>query len=162
MVISSLLKNRKRATSTFDPSKNSGFTLTEILLVLFILSLVTALILPTFIDRATLNHDAKLVASMLRFLYDTTVSTKKDCFLKFDLQTKVVSYKCNQEERQYKVGSLMRVESATVSSIDASVVYVTFNLGMQDSLRVYLSEGDRVVKVYLNSITGKVKVSEQN
>lgn len=139
-----------------------GFTLTEILVVLFIISIVTALILPSFSDRGGLNNDARLVASMLRYLYDTSLATKKDCSLKFDLQTKIVSYDCNQEKRQYKVSSMRRVESATVTSTDAGVVYVTFSAGIQDNLRVYLSEGDRAVKVYLNGLTGKVRIIEQS
>src|SRR5208282_1143636 len=65
-----------------------GFTLLELFAVVFIISLLTAVVLPSLygLSDNKLKSDARKMASLLRYLNDSSISSKKTLSLKFDLQ----------------------------------------------------------------------------
>ncbi|MEW6715580.1 MAG: prepilin-type N-terminal cleavage/methylation domain-containing protein, partial [Nitrospirota bacterium] len=76
-------------TRTKSNSANSelGFTLIELIVVIFILSIASALIIPSFMDagEGSLKSDAKRMGSALRYVHDESVSKKKDYLFTINL-----------------------------------------------------------------------------
>ena len=92
--------NNSRASSF-----NSGFTLLELLVVLFIISILIAAVFPSLhiIEGWGLASDARRIASVLRYLNDNSVATKETCTLKVDFRESALSWKGPDFEKNGKV-----------------------------------------------------------
>ena len=68
-------------------SRKAGFTLIELVIVIFIISLTTALVMPSFWDKGekALKSEAKRISSTLRYIYDEAAGKKLIYTVKFDL-----------------------------------------------------------------------------
>ncbi len=137
-----------------------GFSLLEVLIVLFVISLTAAFIFPNISSQGSIKQDARLVASILRYVNDTTLATKEPCTLRANLKTKVLSYKCLAEQREYVLSSLRKIETVTMSVADNEEVSLLISPGQQDTLKIYLSEEHNNLWVQLNSLSGRVKIIE--
>ncbi len=84
-------KMRRSRTGTCN---STGFSLIELIVVLFVLSLVLAIVLPTFtgFGESRLKAEAREMASILRYVNDNAVSRKETFFLKFDLGKNMVAW----------------------------------------------------------------------
>ena len=82
-------------------SSSHGFSLLELIVVLFIVSLVVAIVLPSFsgFGENKLKSESREMASILRYMYDSAVSRKETFFMKFDLDTNMISWKGPEGEK---------------------------------------------------------------
>src|SRR4030043_685017 len=83
-------------------SSRRGFTLLELIVVLFIISLVMAFILPSFsgFGENKLKSEAREMASILRYMNDSATSRKGTFLMKFDLDEGSVYGKGRDGERK--------------------------------------------------------------
>ncbi len=140
--------------------KVQGFSLLEILIVLFVISLAAAIIYPSITIQDNIKRDSRLVVSVLRYVYDTALATKETCTLKADLKSKWLTYICPTEQRSHEIPTLNKIETSTHSTTKEGEVYIPFNPTMQDNVRVYLSDGDRAVTVQFHALSGRVRLVE--
>lgn len=140
----------------------SGFTLLELIVVIFIVSLVLATSLPSFtrIGESRIKSDAKKLASIIRYLNDTAVSTKNNVYLKMDFRDRVVSYETPEEKRTEKFESISGVELQSRGMVsDGEVVIFFGSSGAKESFKVYLSDGKGTKTIVLNSLSGRVSIT---
>ena len=140
---------------------SAGFTLLELVVVVFILSLFAALVLPSFygFGKTGIRSDARKVASLLRFLNDSAIYSKKVFPLQFRLAEKELSWKGPDGEKSEKIGSLVSVTLQSKGQIKEGEITVFFGpMGLQENLDVHLSDGDKEETVSFNSISGRAKV----
>ena len=80
----------------------AGFTLLELLVVIFIVSLLLAVTFPSFTFQTdeSLKSEAGRVASILRYLNDDTISTKEASALKIIFAEKTLHYKGPDGEKK--------------------------------------------------------------
>jgi len=138
-----------------------GFTLLELVLVIFLVSLLAALIFPSFYrwgDRG-LEHDARRIASILRYLNDRAISCKETCSLKVDLQGDVISWKGPDGEKREGFPSLASIMVQSRGEVKEGEVILFFGpLGIQEAIAIRLRAGDKGMRIAFHPVSGKAKI----
>lgn len=140
-----------------------GFTLLELVVVLFIISLLAAVTFPSFygLGEKSLKSEARKTASLLRYLNDSAIYRKENYLLKFDLQSGSVSWKGPDGEKSDKLRSLSGVALPSKGEVKEGEVIVFFGpLGVQENLDVLLRSEDENMRVALNPVSGRVKITK--
>jgi len=140
---------------------DGGFTLLELLAVIFIISLFFALAVPSFTGLGTdgVKSDAKRIASILRYLNDNSISTKEVFEMKFRFSDKLVIYQGPEGEKTEKIEELRGVELPSHGMVREGEAVVFFGpAGASEALSVYLGEGKDALTVELNPLSGRVKI----
>ena len=141
--------------------KRGGFTLLELMMVIFIISVVLALSLPTFtgMGENKIVSDAKRIASILRYLNDSALSTKESLTLRVDLRDKVIGYNGPEGEKSERIDSLSGVELQSRGMVTEGELLVFFSpLGAQENITIHLGDEGSPIAVALNSMNGRVKI----
>jgi len=144
-------------------SRNAGFTLLEIVLVVFIISLFTALALPSFsnLGSSGLKNDAKKLASLLRYLNDSAIYTKKNVQLTFDFREKTLSWNGPDGEKSQELGNITAVTLPSKGVVREGQVLVFFGpLGLGENIEITLDKGEHEARVTMNSLSGRVKITD--
>ena len=142
-----------------------GFTLLELIIAIFIISLVLALSLPSFtgIGESRIKSDAKRLGSIVRYLNDSAISTKDNLQLKIDFGDKLVNYDGPEGEKSEKFDSISSIELQSRGVISEGEVIIFFGpLGALESFKIYLKDGNSGMEISLNSVSGKVKIVTSN
>jgi general secretion pathway protein H len=143
---------------------SKGFTLIELILVIFILSLVLALSFPTF----TLEKDGKLkseagrIASILRYLNDSAISTKEPYAMNINFKEKVIRYKGPDGEKAEKIDNLSRITLQSRGDVSDGELTVFFGpTGAGENFSIHLTGIELSMIVVFNALSGRVKVIAQ-
>ncbi len=146
---------------THHSSLPLGFTLIELLVVIFILSLFAAVVFPSVytLDGDVVKSEANKVASVLRYLNDSAISTKETCSLKIDFKEGAISWKGPDGERTEKLKSLEYIELQSRGKVQDGQVILFFGpLGIQEDLIFALRSKDEGMTVEFNRLSGRVKI----
>jgi general secretion pathway protein H len=144
-----------------DDLPKRGFTLLELMVTLFLLSLIVAIVFPSFygLEERRLKSEARTVASVLRYLHDSGISTKETYFLKFDLKEHVVSWEEPDGKKTETFKSLAGLNLQSRGEVKEGQITLFFGpSGVQENITVYLRDEDQRMRVTLNSVSGRVKI----
>ncbi|MBI4688668.1 MAG: prepilin-type N-terminal cleavage/methylation domain-containing protein [Nitrospirae bacterium] len=136
----------------------AGFTLIELIVVVFILSLVIGIVAPSFYDLGIgrLKSDAGKIASILRYLNDSAIARKETLPLTFDLDDKTLKWNTSEGDRMEKFDDLYSLSATSTGSLSTGEVTLFFSpLGLQESLSITLKDSDKELAVISLSITLK-------
>lgn len=142
--------------------RRSGFTLLEIVLVVFIISLFTALALPSFSNLGSrgVKNDAKKLASLLRYLNDSSIYTKKNFQLNIDFREKRVSWNGPDGDKSQELGNITAVTLLSKGVVREGQVIIFFGpLGLGENIEITLNKDEHEAKVSMNSLSGRVKIT---
>lgn len=145
-------------------SSSCGFTLLELIVVLFIISLVMALILPSFsgFGENKLKSEAREMASILRYMNDSAVSRKETFLMKFNLDEGTVYWKGPDGEKKKKFDDITGVTTQSTGKFSKGEVTLFFEpLGIRENLSVHMSKGNKEMAITLNHLSGKVKIKDE-
>lgn len=148
-----------------------GFTLLELLVVIFIVSLFLAVSVPSFtgMESNEMKSEAKRIASILRYLNDTAMAKKETMNLTVDFEDNSFTYTTEEGEKKEGVKYLMSLFLETKGEIRSGKVKITFTpLGAGEFMMFYLSEtnsslinhNSSPITVELNPLSGRVKIGE--
>jgi general secretion pathway protein H len=159
----------KRSRSFFQPStfslQPSGFSLLELVVVVFLISITAALVFPSFsmLGKRRVASDAKKIASLLRYLNDTAIYTKETYSLKFDLNDDSLRWKGPDGEKREKIESLAGVYLSSKGEIGKGQVTVFFGpLGAAEGIRVRLKDRNGGMTVTFNPISGRATITDKD
>ncbi|HET6514642.1 MAG TPA: prepilin-type N-terminal cleavage/methylation domain-containing protein [Thermodesulfovibrionales bacterium] len=141
--------------------KYQGFTLLELIIAIFIVSIVLALSLPSFteLDEGRMKSDARRLASVMRYLNDSAIATKDRFFLKVLFSDKLIEYNGPDGEKRERFSSLSDVETQSKGKISEGEVTVFFGpSGASESLQFDLRDDGKNVSVAFNAMSGRVRV----
>jgi len=141
-----------------------GFTLLELIVVLFIISLLAALAIPSFwgITEKEVKSDARKTASLLRYLNDSAIVSKKNYSLTCDLQKHSLSWEGPEGEKSEELKSLKSITLQSKGEIQEGQVTVSFGpLGLQENIEIRLSDSNEEMTVAFNAVSGRAKVIEK-
>jgi general secretion pathway protein H len=145
------------------PSVIDGFTLIELVVVLFIISLTAALVFPSFynLGERRIASDANKIASLLRYLNDTSIYTKETYSLKFDLRDHEISWNGPEGEKQENIKSLSSLYLPSKGQIQEGEVTIFFGpFGAAENIQVRLKDNEKDMTVTFSPISGRAKISE--
>lgn len=143
---------------------NSGFTLLELIVVIFILSLIMGLVFPSFygIGDGRLKSEAGKIASLLRYLNDSAISRKETFILKINLDNDTFLWEGPDGKRSERFDSLLDIFTTSTGSVSRGEVILFFSpLGIQENLRIHLKDKDKEMAVTLKPMSGRVKINEK-
>lgn len=141
-----------------------GFTLLELIVTLFLLGLVLGLVIPSFssLGQQQALAESKRIASILRYVNDTSVITREGCSLTFDLGARTLTYRLPEGEKTETFPSLSAVELSSKGRLsEGEVTLFLDHSGPRESVRVLLADEKKTVSVTLNHLSGRVKIAEE-
>jgi general secretion pathway protein H len=147
-------------------SASGGFTLVELIVVIFIISMTAALIMPSLWDRGerAINSESRRISNTLRYIYDEAMGKKQTYNLKIDLDKDEWSYKSKSESRNFELKDNVMFRDIIVPSVGKvsfGEVIIPFGpLGPEEPVTVHLIKNDKESTIIFNNITGRTKVYE--
>jgi general secretion pathway protein H len=141
--------------------RNSGFTLLELMVVIFIVSLMSAFSFPYFTvtQEGKLKSEARNVAANLRYMNDSALATKETYTLKVNFGQKTLSYKGPEGEKIEHLTKLSGLYLQSRGAVSDGEVTVFFGpAGALESFTVYLQGEKSKTAITLNSLSGRVSV----
>jgi general secretion pathway protein H len=151
--------------SSVPPPGSDGFTLLELIVVIFILSLVLAVSLPslTGIGEGRMKSDAKRLGSIVRYLNDSAVSTKNTLQMKITFTDRVMHYTGPDGDKSEKFDSLSGIELPSRGMVSEGEVIVFFSpLGASESFAIHLKDDTSGMSVAFSSMSGRVKIAKSD
>lgn len=141
-----------------------GFTLLELIVAIFIVSLVLAVVFPSFavFGENRLKSEAREMASILRYMNDSASSRKETFAIKFDLDTNKVFWKGPEGGKTKVFEDLTGVTTQANGTVNKGELIVFFDpLGIKGNLSVHMNREKKYVTVTLNHLSGKVKIKDE-
>jgi len=157
-------KERMQISKTGICNNNNGFTLLELVLVIFILSIAAAIVYPSIavFHTAKINSDAKRIASIIRYLNDTAITTKETSSLKIDLKKGMLIYSSAEGKKEEAFDT---VRSAALQSkgmlSEGEIILFFYPSGAAESMELHLSDSKSNLMVSFNHLSGRVKIIPQ-
>lgn len=151
--------------SGFAIRYRQGFTLFELVVVLFIFSLMLALALPSLsiLVEGRLKSDAKRIASILRYVNDSALSTKNTIPIKVDLDQKTLTFVGPDGERGERFDTIVKIDLQSKGTVSEGEVMLIFSpTGAQENIDFYLKGNSKdMTRVSFNYLSGRVKITDE-
>ena len=143
--------------------RSDGFTLLELLVVIFIVSLVAAIVFPALrTDTGRLREDAKKVSSILRYISDSAIATKHTYTIKFDIDKHIIEWEGPEGKKTQSISTLQSVEVKPKGTIkEGEVKLYAGPDGFEDFIEVTLLGEETKAIVKFNPISGRTKIEER-
>ena len=150
--------------STLAPrtvGRQSGLTLIEILIVLGIMAIVTAIAIPVIngVSNAEMRSAARQLASGLRLARSEAVSQRRETFLVIDLAGR--RFKVDRDTREYALPRNVELKLFTAQRdlVDEKTGSIRFFPdGGSNGGRITLAAGERKFEVDVDWLTGRVAI----
>lgn len=144
---------------------SAGFTLLELLAVIFIVAMVAALVFPSFggFGREGVREDARTIAALLRYLNDSAIYMKpeKGYPLQVDLKDGSLSWAGPEGEKSDRLHTLVSLDLQSQGELRVGQVTVFFGpTGLQEYMKFRLRDEDKSMTVAFNPVSGRVKIIE--
>ena len=142
---------------TIDNFTKKGFTLIELIVVIFIISLAIALIMPSFwgTDKTALKTEARHISSALRYIYGEAVSKKQTCLFNINLDNKSWGFKSENESRNFKMQGDIEIKDVVIPSrgeISRGEVIIEFGpMGPDEPVTLHLKKANQNIQLSLIS-----------
>lgn len=144
-----------------------GFTLLELLVVLFIITSVTFMAFPSFWS-GVVRDDKVTIAAALKNLRDEAVSTKKEVFFTVDFKGRQFRFtdskggaKEDQKTIDMKDDETWEVFLPSRGTIKEGELIVAFTPMVQEELiALYLAKGGKESTILLNYLSGEVEIED--
>lgn len=144
----------------------SGFTLIEILVVVFIISLTIALVMPNFLStgKNALKTEARHMSSALRYIYDEAVGKKQTYLFNINLDENSWGFTSEQETRSFMTKGGVEVSDVITlanGEISEGELLIEFGpMGPEESILLHLKKGESAYTIIFNHLSGRTKVLE--
>lgn len=141
-----------------------GFTLLELIVVIFVISIVLAIILPSFpgLWENEFKTEVKEIASILRYLYDSAVAGKKTFSIKFNFNENSIYFESPDGKRVKKFKNIQGVSTPSTGLISRGEFIFFFEpLGIRENISVHLENKGKEVVITLNHLSGRVKIKDE-
>jgi len=146
--------------------RNSAFTLIELIIVIFIISLTTALIVPNLWDNgeSALKSEAKRIVNTLRYIYDEAAGKKRTYTLMVNINESSWGFESEKESRWFKLKEDIVFRDIVIPSlgmITTGEAVLPFGpLGPEEPITLHLLKNELEYTVTFNHLNGRVKVYE--
>jgi prepilin-type N-terminal cleavage/methylation domain-containing protein len=138
-----------------------GFTLLELIIVIFIIALLASLVFPSFgvLSKRQLSSDARRIASLLQYLSDSAMASKETYSVDFDFQKSSISWKGPEGDKTESLRTLAGVDLQSKGMTREGLVTVFFgSAGILEYIEVLLKDDEKGMKVTFNPISGRAKI----
>lgn len=141
-----------------------GFTFLELLVAIFVLSLVLGLSLPSFTNwgEERVLAEAKRIASIVRMLHESGVTTRETLSFRVDFARGSIQYEGTDGEKAETFGTVYAVRTPSRGMVNEGELTIFFGpSGATEGFRVQLKSGEKGLAVIYNPLSGRVKIEEE-
>ncbi|UCE78943.1 MAG: hypothetical protein JSV13_10660 [Nitrospiraceae bacterium] len=142
---------------------SSGFTLFELLLILFIISLFISLAMPSLsvLGERRIKSDAKRLASIVRYLHDSSLTGKEIYSLTMDFEEKVLRYTGPEGEKRETFKTVVSAELMTKGFVSEGELTIYFRpTGGSEVFRILLDDDKTSYMISFNPFSGRAKITQ--
>ncbi len=164
--VPSLRRIRRGGKSAMCNSRNKGFTLLELIVVIFIISIAAAIIMPSFpwAERGVLKAESRRISSALRYVYDEATAKKQTYLFNIDLDNKSWGFKGKKESRNFEIRGNVKIKDVIVPSrgeISRGKLTIEFGpMGPDEPIILHLKKDESEYTVIFNHLSGRTKILE--
>ncbi len=157
------IRNSKYPYSVSSPR---AFTLIELIVVIFIISLTAALVMPNLWDtgKRALRSEAKRIGNTLRYVYDEAAGKKRVYSLKIDLSMNSWGFESERESRNFvmKDGVVFKdIIIPSLGEVSIGEVEMKFGpVGPEEPITLHLAKDDLEYTVTFSHLSGRAKIHE--
>jgi prepilin-type N-terminal cleavage/methylation domain-containing protein len=143
-----------------------GFTLLELLVVIFIISISTAIIMPSIwrTREDMVKNEVRHLSTTLRYVHDMAVSSKETFVFRFNLDNDIYAFKIRGEARTHKIhinDGLQDVIIPSIGKVSEGEVIVDFGpLGPDEPITVHIGDKEVEYTIFFNNLTGRTRIYE--
>jgi type II secretory pathway pseudopilin PulG len=143
-----------------------AFTLIELVIVIFIISLTTALVMPNLWDTGerAVKSEAKRIGNTMRYIYDEAAGKKKDYVITIDLSEGSWGYESKTVSRVFKMKDDVVFRDVVVPSLGevlSGEIKLKFGpTGPEEPVILHLMKDEVEYTVMFNHMNGRSKVYE--
>jgi len=147
-------------------SRSKAFTLVELIIVIFIISMTAALIMPSLWDRGerALKTESRRISNTFRYIYDEALGKKQTFNLKINLDKDTWNYASKNDSRSFELKDRVMFKDIIVPSLGnvsfGEVIMAFGPLGPEEPVIVHLMKNEKEYTVIFNHISGRTKVYE--
>jgi general secretion pathway protein H len=159
--------NKESSSQKYDVCcRPSAFTLIELVVVIFIISLTTALIMPNLWDTGerAVKSEAKRVANTMRYIYDEAAGKKKDYLITVNLDEGSWEYENETESRVFTMRDDVIFKDIVVPSLgEVSLGEISLKFGPtgpEEPVILHLMKDEIEYTVMFNHMNGRAKVNK--
>ncbi|MCX7793125.1 MAG: prepilin-type N-terminal cleavage/methylation domain-containing protein [Thermodesulfovibrionales bacterium] len=146
-------------TGTF----NKGFTLIEIITVIFILSIAIAIVLPSINVERSITYEVKRFAALLRYMLDEAATKKEVLHLTIEIPEKRVIYEIAEGRKEESFNYFTAVRSSSRGDIRDSILTLFFYpTGVKENFIFTFQNRKEKYEVNINPISRRVKIEKIN
>lgn len=144
----------------------AAFTLIELVIVIFIISLSAALIMPNLWEtgEGALKAEAERLGNTLRYIYDEATGKKLTYTLTIDLNENEWGFESENETRAFRARDNIEISDVVIPSlgtITAGEAILLFGpLGPEEPLTLHLASGGFEYTVAFNHLNGRARIYE--
>ncbi len=147
-------------------SRRTGFTLIELVVVIFLISLAAALVMPSIwnTDRNALKTEANHLSSTLRYIYDEAAGKKQTYVFNINFDNKTWGFESENESRNFSIKEDVVIKDIVVPSlgeVSNGEVTIEFGpLGPAEPITLHLQKGKSEYTIIFNHLNGRTKILE--
>ncbi len=148
-----------RVAAIFDASREEGFSLLEMLVVLAIVGLVAMVVVPHLrsSNRLQLDSFAETLASKLRFARATAVGQNREMSVRLDKATRTLV--SSADPKSMPIPTNLSIEMNAVAARTAGKTAILFFPdGSGSGGSIDLRQDNRAVAVLVNWLTGDIEI----
>ncbi len=144
-----------------------AFTLIELIIVISIISLATALIMPSFWNTGerALKSEVKRLSSTLRYVYDEAAGKKQNYIFRINLDNSSWGFENERETRSFQMERDVMFKDVIIPSlgeITAGEVTIEFGpLKPEEPVTVHLMKDKLEYTITFNHLNGRTKIIER-
>lgn len=138
-----------------------GVTLIEIITALFVISLVLAIIFPSFdiFKENKLKSEAREIGSILKYLNESASSSKETFSIIFNFDEHILVWYEKEGEKKRKFEDILAVETQSNGLVNKGELTLFFPpTGIQQNIIVHIGRDDKKIMVALNHLNGRIKI----
>jgi len=145
---------------------NTGFSLIELIIVMFIISITLSLTIPYLFSSPSreIRSDARRFGNTLRYLYDRSVSRKRVYDLIIDFENNSWSYEIDGVTRTFKLGDgvfFKDISMPSTGAVNFGRLKISFGpMGAPEPMLIHLTGDERELTVSFNNLNGRVRYYE--
>jgi Tfp pilus assembly protein FimT len=133
----------------------------ELIVVLFIFSIVTAIVVPSFwgLGENRLKSEGREIASILRYMYDNAILRKETFLIKFNFNEDFVYLNGPDGRKTKRFDNMDSVTTQSRGRVSSGELIFLFEPhGIRENLSVHLNNEGKEMTVTLNHLSGRVKI----
>ncbi|MFN3740420.1 MAG: Tfp pilus assembly protein FimT/FimU [Thermodesulfovibrionales bacterium] len=152
-------EERERTLISRTGISSRGFTLLEIIVVLFIISITLGIVIPSINIERSLGSEVKRFASVLRYLLDEAATKKETLYLTIKIPEKRIIYEVSEGKKEGSLPHLVEISSSSRGSLkDSSLTIFFYPSGVREGFVFIFQDKKERYEVKINPVSNRVKI----